>query len=100
MLQALSDPQTIARDMVVEVPHTKLGRVKTLGIPVKFSRTPATIRNGAPVYGEHSREILSEYGFSADEIAAFEAQDALVGADAKGQTAQDGARQRTRSASA
>ena len=100
MLQALSDPQTIARDMVVEVPHTKLGRVKTLGIPVKFSRTPAKIRNGAPVYGEHSREILSEYGFSADEIAAFEAQGALVGADAKGQTAQDGARQRTRTGSA
>ena len=83
MLQALADPQTIARDMVVEVPHTKLGRVKTLGIPVKFSATPVKIRSGAPVYGEHSREILSEYGFSADEIVAFEEEGALVSAEIK-----------------
>ncbi len=47
-----------------------------------------------------SREILSEYGFSADEIAAFVAQGALVGADAKGQAAQDGAKQRTRTGAA
>lgn len=93
MLQALSDPQTIAREMVVEVPHSKLGRVKTLGIPVKFSRTPVKIRKGAPVYGEHSREILSEYGFSADEIAAFEAQGALLSAGAERQAAQASAKQ-------
>ena len=43
MLQALSDPQTLARDMVVEVEHTTLGPVKTLGLPVKFSRTPGKV---------------------------------------------------------
>lgn len=80
-LQALADPQTIAREMVVEVPHSRLDQVKTLGIPVKFSQTPVKIRRGAPVYGEHSREILTEHGFSADEIAAFEAEGALVSAD-------------------
>ena len=84
ILQALSDPQTIAREMVVEVPHAKLGYVKTLGIPVKFSQTPGEIRSGAPVYGEHSHEILSKYGFGADEIAAFEKEGALVSAEAKG----------------
>src|SRR4051812_35352535 len=36
MLQALADPQTIARQMVVEVDHTTLGKVKTMGLPVKF----------------------------------------------------------------
>jgi crotonobetainyl-CoA:carnitine CoA-transferase CaiB-like acyl-CoA transferase len=98
MLQALSDPQTIARDMVVEVPHAKLGRVQTLGVPIKFSQTPGKIRSGAPVYGEHSREILSEYGFGADEIAAFEKEGALVSAETKGQAAPDGVKQQTRTA--
>ncbi len=79
-LEALSDPQTIAREMVVDVPHSTLGSVKTLGHPVKFSHTAAAIRRGAPVYGEHSREILSEYGFADDEIAAFEKDGALVSA--------------------
>src|SRR5262245_22689517 len=54
MLQALTDPQTRARDMVVEVPHTALGPVETLGLPVKFSRTPGRVRSGAPIYGEHT----------------------------------------------
>jgi crotonobetainyl-CoA:carnitine CoA-transferase CaiB-like acyl-CoA transferase len=80
MLQALSDPQTIAREMVVEVPHATLGTVQTLGVPVKFSRTPANIRHGAPVYGQHSREVLRDCGFGADEIATLERDGALVSA--------------------
>jgi crotonobetainyl-CoA:carnitine CoA-transferase CaiB-like acyl-CoA transferase len=80
MLEALNDPQTIAREMVVEVPHTALGTVKTLGLPVKFSRTPGRVRHAAPLYGEHSREILAEYGFSRDEIAALEEEGAVIAA--------------------
>lgn len=80
MLQALSDPQTVAREMVVEVPHTTLGTVQTLGVPVKFSCTPARISHGAPVYGEHSREVLRDHGFSADEIAGLERDRAVVSA--------------------
>jgi crotonobetainyl-CoA:carnitine CoA-transferase CaiB-like acyl-CoA transferase len=71
MLQALADPQTIARDMVVEVEHTSLGPVRTMGLPVKFSATPSKVRRGAPRYGEHSREILREYGFGEDDIDAL-----------------------------
>ncbi len=78
MLQALSDPQTIAREMVVEVPHSSLGQVKTLGLPVKFSETPGQVRSGAPLFGEHSRQILSEHGFSADEIDALEKEGAVA----------------------
>jgi crotonobetainyl-CoA:carnitine CoA-transferase CaiB-like acyl-CoA transferase len=77
-LQALADPQTKAREMVVEVEHSTIGPVKTIGLPVKFSETPGKVRTGAPVYGEHTREILAEYGFSADEIAAFERDGAVV----------------------
>jgi crotonobetainyl-CoA:carnitine CoA-transferase CaiB-like acyl-CoA transferase len=78
MLQALSDPQTKARDMLVEVEHSTLGPVETLGLPVKFSRTPGKVRTGAPLYAEHTREVLLEYGFSAAEIAGFEQEGAIT----------------------
>jgi crotonobetainyl-CoA:carnitine CoA-transferase CaiB-like acyl-CoA transferase len=68
VVQMHADPQTIARDMVVEVQHSTLGPVKTLGSPVKFSRTPGGVRRGAPVFGEHTREVLREHGFSDSEI--------------------------------
>jgi crotonobetainyl-CoA:carnitine CoA-transferase CaiB-like acyl-CoA transferase len=67
--EMLEHPQTLARDMVVDVEHGKLGPMKTVGFPVKFSETPATIRRGAPVLGEHTAEILGEAGYSESEIA-------------------------------
>jgi crotonobetainyl-CoA:carnitine CoA-transferase CaiB-like acyl-CoA transferase len=81
MLQALADPQTIAREMVVEVEHSSLGRVKTLGLPIKFSQTPGKVRSGAPRYGEHTSAVLSAYGFGADEIAALRQEGAIAAAD-------------------
>ena len=80
MLEALTDPQTLSRDMVVEVEHSTLGPVKTIGTPLKFSSTPGKVRSGAPVYGEHTREVLREYGFNDQEIAAFETEGAVVSA--------------------
>jgi crotonobetainyl-CoA:carnitine CoA-transferase CaiB-like acyl-CoA transferase len=81
MLQALVDPQTIAREMVVEVEHTTLGKVSTMGLPIKFSRTPGKVRTGAPLFGEHTGEVLGAYGFGADEIAALCQEGAIAAAD-------------------
>jgi crotonobetainyl-CoA:carnitine CoA-transferase CaiB-like acyl-CoA transferase len=81
MLQALADPQTLAREMVVEVEHASLGKVKTLGLPIKFSQTPGKVRTGAPRYGQHTAAVLSAYGFDADEIAALQAEGAIAAAD-------------------
>jgi crotonobetainyl-CoA:carnitine CoA-transferase CaiB-like acyl-CoA transferase len=80
MLQALADPQTTAREMVVDVEHSSLGSVKTLGLPIKFSATPGKVRSGAPLYGEHTGEILSSYGFDPDEIAALQKEGAVAAA--------------------
>ena len=65
------DPQTLARGMVTKAPHTKLGPVKTLGAPVKFSATPGGVTRGAPLLGEHTREVLAEYSYGDDEINAL-----------------------------
>jgi crotonobetainyl-CoA:carnitine CoA-transferase CaiB-like acyl-CoA transferase len=82
MLQALADPQARAREMVVEVEHSELGSVQTLGLPVKFSRTPGAVRTGAPVYGEHTRAVLLQHGFDDEEIAVLEREGAVVAAGA------------------
>ncbi len=80
ILEMQADPQTLARQMVVETEHATLGPVKTLGLPVKFSETPGEVAAGAPVYGEHTRTVLAEYGFSEAEIAALIAEGAVVAA--------------------
>jgi crotonobetainyl-CoA:carnitine CoA-transferase CaiB-like acyl-CoA transferase len=78
--EMLADPQVIARDMVVEVEHSRLGRTRALGSPVKFSDTPTRIKRGAPLLGEHTREILAEYGYDNSEIEALAAAgDVILG---------------------
>ena len=63
------DPQAIARQMVTEAEHSRLGPVRTIGAPVKFSATPGGVRRGAPLLGEHTREVLAEAGYPEAEIA-------------------------------
>ncbi|MDH3762082.1 MAG: CoA transferase [Gammaproteobacteria bacterium] len=74
----LKDPQVLAREMVVDVEHSRLGTTKALGSPVKFSATPTSIRQGAPLLGEHTREILSEFGYADSEIDALVAAGDIV----------------------
>ena len=60
-VEVFNDPQTLHREMVVETQHSKLGKTKTIGVPVKLSKTPASIRKGAPLLGEHNQEVLSDW---------------------------------------
>ncbi|NEX63083.1 CoA transferase [Noviherbaspirillum sp. 17J57-3] len=72
--EALSHPQTLARNMVVDLEHPQAGATKALGCPVHFSDTPTRITRHAPMLGEHSRELLREYDFSDAEIDRFVAE--------------------------
>ena len=69
--QALADPHTAARDMVRTQPHPAAGDVRSLGIPFRFSHTPATIRRPAPTLSQHTGEVLSELGYTAEEVEAL-----------------------------
>lgn len=70
-------PQTIAREMVPEVEHPVAGKVQTIGLPVKFSKTPGKVANPAPLFGQHTREVLTELGYSSEEIEKLIAERAV-----------------------
>jgi len=76
--QMAADPQTAARQMVVELEHPKAGKTRALGLPIKFSATPGRVARSAPTYGEHTREVLGEFGFCAAEIEALIASGAAA----------------------
>jgi formyl-CoA transferase len=65
---ALSTPQAIAREMTTEVDHPILGRLRTMGTPIKMSETPLNPHRRAPMLGEHTDDVLAAAGYSNDEI--------------------------------
>jgi crotonobetainyl-CoA:carnitine CoA-transferase CaiB-like acyl-CoA transferase len=71
--QALAQDQVVARDAVVELQHPVIGPVRQLAPAARMSLTPPTARQAAPLLGQHSREILTELGRTAGQIAELEA---------------------------
>jgi len=59
-LETLSDPHTIAREMIAKVHHPKAGSGRTLGTPIKLSKTPGGVRRAAPTLGEHNDEVRDQ----------------------------------------
>ncbi len=66
--QTLDDPQTRVRDMVIKVDHPVAGEIDALGLPIKFSNGNGVTRRGAPLYGQHTREVMAEIGYTESEI--------------------------------
>lgn len=66
--QAMQDEHYLARGMVEEMEHPVIGKMKTIGFPSKFSQTPAKIRSSAPLFAQHTDEVLAQLGFSTDEL--------------------------------
>jgi crotonobetainyl-CoA:carnitine CoA-transferase CaiB-like acyl-CoA transferase len=69
--QILDDPHIKARNMVVEIGHPRIGRMKTLGIPVKSSGELLAIRSPAPLLGQHSAAVLRKAGYGDGDIEAL-----------------------------
>ena len=69
--EALGDPHNLAREMVVEVEHSTLGKVKHIGIGTKLSDTPGRVRSTAPRPGQHTDDVLGNLGFDAAAVASL-----------------------------
>ena len=66
--ETFSNPQVLHRNMLVEVSHPKAGRIKQIGVPIKFSETPGEARTPAPDFGEHTEAILEGLGYNKERI--------------------------------
>jgi crotonobetainyl-CoA:carnitine CoA-transferase CaiB-like acyl-CoA transferase len=66
--EVFADPQVRSRQMVVELEHPTLGRMPSLGSPIKMSETPPVVQRRAPLLGEHTAAVLQEAGLSDEEI--------------------------------
>lgn len=80
--EALEDPHLRARGMVLDIPHADLGTLRSLGNPIRLSRTPAVIERPPPALGEHNAEILEALG--AEDGASSAADRQPAGAAAQG----------------
>jgi formyl-CoA transferase len=77
MTQVLDDPQVAAREMVIKVDHPVAGQVSALGCPIKFSHGNGVTSRGAPLYGEHTAEVMQELGYQKSEISRMAGEGAV-----------------------
>ena len=69
MDEVFADPQVQHLGIAVPVKDSKRGDVRVIGQPITMSRTPASVVSGIPEQGEHTQDILHQFGYSDNEIA-------------------------------
>jgi crotonobetainyl-CoA:carnitine CoA-transferase CaiB-like acyl-CoA transferase len=67
--EVFANPHVLSRQMMIEVDHPELGKVKQVGIAAKFSETPGGVRSFSPARGQHTDAVLKEFGFSEAQVA-------------------------------
>jgi succinyl-CoA:mesaconate CoA transferase len=78
VLDIFEDEHFDVREMLPQVEHADTGReVSLAGAPIKLSATPSGVHHRAPFLGEHSREVLAEYGFDGDRIEELVGEDVV-----------------------
>ncbi len=78
LAQVVDHPQVKARGSVVEIDHPRAGKVRVVGVPVRLSGTPGSIRAPSPALGEHTATVLRELlGLDAPEVGALQASGAF-----------------------
>jgi crotonobetainyl-CoA:carnitine CoA-transferase CaiB-like acyl-CoA transferase len=75
---AIEDPQSEANEFIVELEHPVQGKMRAINSPIRFSETPHSIRNAAPLLGQHTEEVLLELGYSWDDIIKMKEEDVIL----------------------
>jgi formyl-CoA transferase/CoA:oxalate CoA-transferase len=63
-----NDPHIRAREMLVELTHPTAGTIQAVGMPVKFSETPAGVETPPPLLGQHTEEVLAWLSYTREQI--------------------------------
>ena len=71
LAEVFSDPQVLAREMLIDVPHPGRGNVRMSGFPLKLSATPCRVHRPSPDLGEHTEEVLAEVGYGPERVRAL-----------------------------
>ena len=69
--ELVDDPQVLANDLQVTVEHPLAGSVRMVGPALQMSETPLAAQGSSPALGEHTDDVLSSIGYSAEQIAAM-----------------------------
>lgn len=64
----VSNPQVLARNMVADIPHPNVQDLRVPNSPLKLAATPPSVRRPPPLLGQHNEEILSELGYSLEDV--------------------------------
>lgn len=67
--EVFDHPQLVENEMIVRLDQPGLGPIRLSGIPIRLSAQPGALRRPAPALGEHTDEVLREYGFASEEIS-------------------------------
>jgi crotonobetainyl-CoA:carnitine CoA-transferase CaiB-like acyl-CoA transferase len=69
--ELVDDPQVLANELQVTIEHPLVGSVRMVGPPFQMSETPLAVQGSSPALGEHTDDVLSSIGYSAEQIAAM-----------------------------
>ena len=79
--EVVTDPQVLARNMIMDVEHPNVPGLKFPNSPFKLSESPPIAYRHPPLLGQHNAEVLAECGYSADQIADLRQRGIIGGAD-------------------
>lgn len=72
-----TDPQVLANGYITNFDHPAFGNIQVVGPPFTLTKTPMSIRREAPTLGQHTEEVLLEFGYTWDDITGLRDREAI-----------------------